>query len=240
MKFFVAIFLLFIACISQAQDWRDSLAVARKAYQNKEYQKAYQKYESVQKNSPQEVDISIEKGQSAYKNLDYQQAEKIYRDRANQALNKQTKANAYHNLGNALIQQKKYSEAIEAYKESLRNNPSNNQTRHNLEEAMRRLHKKQQQENQKQQNKNQDKNEDQNNKQHQNKKQNNEEKQSKKNKNQTQPKNQSQPSQANNKSKLKDQAVEKKLNDLMKQDAETKRKINGGGEKNTSNSNKDW
>ena len=43
------------------------------------------------------------------------------------------KAMVYHNIGFICQNHRLYSEAIEAYKESLRNNPSDNETRYNLE-----------------------------------------------------------------------------------------------------------
>src|SRR5690606_34561729 len=48
------------------------------------------------------------------------------------ATTKDEKHKAYHNLGNALMNQKNYSGAVEAYKNALRNNPNDDQTRYNL------------------------------------------------------------------------------------------------------------
>lgn len=39
---------------------------------------------------------------------------------------------SFHNRGNAFMKQKKYKEAVEAYKNSLRNNPQDDETRYNL------------------------------------------------------------------------------------------------------------
>lgn len=64
------------------------------------------------------------------------------------------KAMAYHNIGVICQKHQMYGEAIEAYKESLRNNPQDNETRYNLA-LCQRLAKKQPKNNQ---NKNQDKN----------------------------------------------------------------------------------
>ena len=44
---------------------------------------------------------------------------------------------AYHNLGNSLLQEGKLEESIESYKNSLRNNPSDKDTKHNLAYAQR-------------------------------------------------------------------------------------------------------
>lgn len=86
------------------------------------------------------------------------------------------KAMAYHNIGVICQQHQMYGEAIEAYKESLRNNPGDNETRYNLA-LCQRLQKKQKQnggknnqkkDNKKQQNKQKNNNQ---NKQDQNKQQ---------------------------------------------------------------------
>ncbi len=64
------------------------------------------------------------------------------------------KAKSYHNIGVICQTKKMYAEAINAYKESLRNNPSDNETRYNLA-LCKRLQKNDPRNNQ---NKNQDKN----------------------------------------------------------------------------------
>jgi len=60
------------------------------------------------------------------------------------------RAQAYHNIGVMCQQHQMFGEAIEAYKEALRNNPADDQTRYNLELCKRQ--QKQQQQNQNQQN----------------------------------------------------------------------------------------
>ena len=69
------------------------------------------------------------------------------------------RAQAYHNMGVICQQHRMFGEAIEAYKEALRNNPTDNETRYNLELCKRQQQDQQQDQNQQnQQNKdNQDK-----------------------------------------------------------------------------------
>ena len=55
------------------------------------------------------------------------------------------RAQAYHNMGVICQQHKMFGEAIEAYKESLRNNPADDQTRYNLELCKRQQQQQQQQ-----------------------------------------------------------------------------------------------
>ncbi len=61
-------------------------------------------------------------------------------------------AKAYHNMGVIFHGQKDFGKAVEAYKQSLRNNPKDDETRYNLALAMKQLQDQQQQE-QKQENK---------------------------------------------------------------------------------------
>ena len=66
------------------------------------------------------------------------------------------KAKSYHNIGVICQTKKMYAEAINAYKESLRNNPSDNETRYNLA-LCKRLQKNDPRNNQNKQNKDKDK-----------------------------------------------------------------------------------
>ncbi|GAB1405723.1 MAG: tetratricopeptide repeat protein [Lentimicrobiaceae bacterium] len=70
------------------------------------------------------------------------------------------KANALHNLGNALLKADKLPESIEAYKQSLRLNPNDSDTRYNLAYAMRKQQQQQQQQQSQNNQENKDKNED--------------------------------------------------------------------------------
>lgn len=57
-------------------------------------------------------------------------------------------AKAYHNIGIIWHGQKEYAKAIEAYKQSLRNNPKDDETRYNLALAQKMLQEQQNQQNQ--------------------------------------------------------------------------------------------
>ena len=57
---------------------------------------------------------------------------------------KREKHTALHNLGNVFMKNKSYEKAVETYKEALRNNPTDNETRYNLALAKEMLKKEQQ------------------------------------------------------------------------------------------------
>lgn len=245
MKHLLYIFFILIGTWLNAQEeWRDSLKVARKAYSNKEYSKALKYYESAQKKAPEDVDLSDEMGQSAYKAREFEQAEKIYQQSASSKKTKKDKSRTYHNMGNSRMQKKDYSGAIESYKEALRNNPKDEETRYNLSEAIRRLKDEQK----KQDNQNKDNKDSSNdNKDQQNNKDNKGESRDKpKNdpgdKKENKGGNESKDQNGNgNPSKIPNKTVERMLDQLMKEEAATKRKMGGSKENaNSVKSGKDW
>jgi len=57
---------------------------------------------------------------------------------------KMSKAEAYHNMGNSFMKEKQYEKAVEAFKNSMRNNSKDEETRYNLAMAQELLEKQQQ------------------------------------------------------------------------------------------------
>lgn len=55
-----------------------------------------------------------------------------YKQAATVAQNKPEKHKAFHNMGNVFMKQKDYANAVEAYKNALRNNPTDDETRYNF------------------------------------------------------------------------------------------------------------
>ncbi len=150
-------------------------------------------------------------------------------------------ADVYHNLGNIYLKQKKYAEAVEAYKNSLRRNPSDQDTRVNLAYAQKMLEDQQNQQNQQNQDQNQqnqDQNQDQDqqndqNKDNQDNKENQENNDNKDNQNnQDNKNNQDKENQNNNQEnegqappKITPQAAEQMLQAMQEKENETQEKV---------------
>jgi Ca-activated chloride channel homolog len=97
-------------------------------------------------------------GTAIYQEKNFNESTKIYEELAGKELDKSTKAKVYHNFGNSLLESKQYEQSIAAYKNSLLNDPSDKDTKYNLEYAKLMLkQQKQQQQKQNQQDKKQDK-----------------------------------------------------------------------------------
>lgn len=93
-------------------------------------------------------------------------AEERLKEAAEIAESKPEKHRIFHNLGNSYMQQKNYQGAVDAFKNALRNDPTDEETRYNLALAKKMLEKEQQnqegnQDQNKQDENNKDKNQDQ-------------------------------------------------------------------------------
>ncbi len=95
-------------------------------------------------------------GNAYYKNSKNQEALSRFIAAAKVATTKPQRHQAFHNLGNALMNQKEYTGAVEAYKNALRNNPTDDKTRYNLALAKDLLEKNPPQKNEDDQDKEQD------------------------------------------------------------------------------------
>ncbi len=80
-------------------------------------------------------------GNAYYNEAKNDEAMRRFAQAAEVAKNKPEKHKAYHNLGNSFMNAEKYQEAVEAYKNALRNNPTDDETRYNLALAKEMLEK---------------------------------------------------------------------------------------------------
>ena len=129
------------------------------------------------------------------------------------------KAKIYHNIGFVCQSHKLYGDAIKAYKESLRNNPADDESRYNLA-LCQRLNKSEQNRNKNQQNK--DKNKDQQKKKQDKKKDQNKDKNDNKQDKKNQDKQQEKMSRDNaeqllNAAMQNEQATQRRVKDAMRQ-----------------------
>ena len=87
-------------------------------------------------------------GNSLYKQGKVDESVKEYEQAAATAGEKDTKAYAYYNMGNAHLQGQRYQEAVQSYIQSLKINPSDQDTKYNLSYALEKMKQQQQQQQQ--------------------------------------------------------------------------------------------
>ena len=167
-------------------------------------------------------------GNALYKAESYNEAELYFKDFKDlgdtlKNLSPSRASDYFHNSGNLALKQKKYQEAVEAFKESLRLEPDNFETKSNLAYAQKML--KDQQQNQ-QQNQQQDQNQDQDqNQQNQDQNQNNDQ-QNDQNQDQDQnQQNQDQQNQQQNQPQISPQAAQQMLQAIEDKEKQTQDKV---------------
>lgn len=84
-------------------------------------------------------------GDALYKQEKYADAAEEFNKAISKSKDKEHRAKAYHNLGNSLLKAQKIPESIEAYKNALKLNPNDMDTKYNLEFAKLLLQQQQQQ-----------------------------------------------------------------------------------------------
>lgn len=157
----------------------DKQKEAYKLYHNayQEYQKATQNTKYYQYSSTYNMANALyrkcrifpDRDTTAYKKID-DLYKKLTEDKS---CAKELRASAFHNMGNNFMLQEKYADAVNAYKNALKLNPTDMDTKYNLEYAKKKLHQQQQnqgggQDNQQQQNQQQQNQQNQQNQQQEN------------------------------------------------------------------------
>ncbi len=106
--------------------------------------------------APERPEALYNLGNTHFEEQDFEEAKQRYFQTQKFAENKSGKHHAFHNLGNVFMKQKDYAKAVEAYKNALRNNPEDEETRYNYALAKELLEKEQEQQQNQDQNDQQD------------------------------------------------------------------------------------
>ncbi len=150
---------LLISEAVSAQNARQMVRKGNKLYNDGQYTEAEVQYKKALENDDEIFEGKFNMAASMIKQKKYEPAIEQLQILSGATEDKEKLASVYHNMGNAYYQTEKYDKSVEAYKNALRNNPSDPETRYNLALAQQKL---QQQQQQQQDQQNQDQNKDQN------------------------------------------------------------------------------
>lgn len=140
--------LLLIACFQGiAQEDKKYIRKGNNLYEKEDFVGAEENYLKALEKNNQSTKADFNLGDAFYKQKKFAEAAQQFQKVAEKTTDKELKANAYHNLGNSLLQAEKYQESVNAYKQSLKINPTDDETRYNLAYAKKMLQQQQQQEN---------------------------------------------------------------------------------------------
>ena len=155
-KTYITLLFLLVASSAFAQKTeRDYLRSGNKLYNDSLFIKAEIDYRKALEINPKSTDAMFNLGNSLLMQQKAKEAMEQFESASKVEKDKDKLAQIYHNMGVILQSSKQYPQCIEAYKESLRNNPKDDETRYNLALAQKLL-KDQQNQNQQQQQQNKD------------------------------------------------------------------------------------
>lgn len=141
----------------QGQETRQKVEAGNKAFAEGAYDQAEINYrEAFKEGEKHRSTLNFNLGDALHKQERFEEAQKAFEMSLAEAKTKLQKAEAYHNLANNYLKQEKLAEAIQNYKQSLINNPLDEETRYNLAKALQQQ-KQEQQQQQQDQNQDQDK-----------------------------------------------------------------------------------
>lgn len=143
--FLFFLLLLPVSLSAQTLEWRH-LHQGNKAFLRGDYKVAENEYRAAQKLNPMSARAAFNLGDVYMAQKNFEGALPQYQAAAKGESNKLLKALSYHNIGVIYHLNKQFDKAIDFYKEALRNNPRDEDTRYNLV-----LCQKQQKESQQQQ-----------------------------------------------------------------------------------------
>ena len=227
-KGMVAVLILMLASpvMLQAQSDRSEVRAGNREFKKGEFREAELDYKRALEEDSTSVTAKYNLGNALYKTESYSEAE-LYLKGLGDSLKSVSASKAsdcFYNSGNLALKQKKYQEAVDAYKESLRLEPDNFETKSNLAYAQKML-KEQQQQQQQQQNQQDNQNQqDQNQQQNQNQDQQDnrdQDNQQDQNRNQDQQDNQNQ----QNQPQITPQAAQQMLQAIEDKEKQTQDKV---------------
>lgn len=223
-KGMVAVLILMLASpvMLQAQSDRSEVRAGNREFKKGEFREAELDYKRALVEDSTSITAKYNLGNALYRTESYSEAE-LYLKGLGDSLKSVSPSRAsdcFHNSGNLALKQKKYQEAVDAYKESLRLEPDNFETKSNLAYAQKMLKEQQQQQQQQNQNQQQDQKDQQD--QDQNKEQDQQNQDNKQDQNQDQ---QNQQQQQQDQPQITPQAAQQMLQAIEDKEKQTQDKV---------------
>ena len=106
--------MLFISCVTNAQEKDKTLPKGNDAFAEKKYADAEADYRISQSKYPKKAVASYNLGNSIYRQKQVAEAKNQFAKAIKEAKTKTEKHRAFHNLGNCLFTEKEYGGAVEA------------------------------------------------------------------------------------------------------------------------------
>lgn len=138
---------------SIAQNEKALVGKGNELYKQQQYQKAEEEYRKALAKDEKNAKANYNLGNTLYKSKKVEESAEFFDNAAKHAETADFKSRAFYNKGVSFSRQSKLMESIDAYKQSLRLNPADEEARQNLQKALNELKKQPPQPKQNNQNK---------------------------------------------------------------------------------------
>ena len=135
-KYLATVLLCMVVSGAYAQQPKKEVREGNKLYEQGKYKEATDAYGKALQKQPSYIPGLFNMGNAQYKQGQFEASRKIYEGTVKTSENKKQQAAADYNIGNTYLEEKKYKEAVEAYKNALRKNPEDEQAKYNLSYAL--------------------------------------------------------------------------------------------------------
>jgi Ca-activated chloride channel homolog len=179
-KYFLVLVAVLFAVAGYAQKEKKYVREGNKQYEDGNFSEAEVQYRKALTEDPKSYKGKFNLGDAMYEQKNFDESGKLFNELTESNASKEVKSSAYYNMGNSFLSGKKYQEAIDSYKQALRQNPDDQDSKYNLEYARKMLKEQQQQQQNQDQNKDQNKDQDKDQNKDQDKKDENKDQQDKK------------------------------------------------------------
>lgn len=225
-----------IAVLAQ-QNGRDHIRQGNKLYNDSLFVKAEVEYRKALDVDPKSTEARYNLGNALLMQQKAKEAMEQYEAASKMEENKTKLAKIYHNAGVVLQGGKQYAQCIDAYKQALRNNPYDHETRYNLALAQKMLKEQQQNQNNDQQ---KDQNGNDKKKDKEKEKQDNKQNQDQQKQDQNQKQNPDQQKQQQDKNQMSKENAEQLLNAVMQDEKNVQEKVKKKLQMRGKKYDKDW
>ncbi|MCF0165365.1 MAG: tetratricopeptide repeat protein [Bacteroidales bacterium] len=228
-KALVALFLIFMSVSLFAQTDRSEVRAGNRKFKKGEFSEAEIDYKKALLKDSLSTAAAYNLANTYYRMDNFQEADRYYASCKDSLAKSEYGADNFYNSGNSYLKQRKFAEAVDAFKDALRRNPGDMDAKSNLAYAQKMLENQQNQD-QNQQNQNNDQNQDNNQNNDQNQDQNKDNDKNDDNKDNNQDQNKDQNKDNNDNQDNKDNNQDNNQNQNNDQNQNNNQNQNNGGQ----------
>ncbi len=131
----VLLVIILTATTSFSQQEKKRVRKGNSEFEEGKFQEAEKEYRKALMEKPGYAKGTFNLGDAMYQQENYEESTKLFSEIIERNTTKSEKAAAYYNLGNTQMKENKFQESIDSFKNSLRLNPDETNTKYNLEYA---------------------------------------------------------------------------------------------------------